>query len=300
MAKPSVSDRLDKLSDKWLEDARVVKPSSVPAEVYHYTDAAGLVGMLSAHEIWLTDFRFLNDRSEFVYAKTIVQNVTDEVCGQDASEICQQFIDRIRHYQSTEDAYAAFVFSLSDRNDDLSQWRGYARDGLGFNIGFDAKALYRVSSPSDEQPYSFSIVEYGKARQFNTLQTAFDEFRTLLTKEDVTDEDIDTAGRLFEWMARNRGALNKHESFEGEREWRIVAYCPRDSDSINVRASGLRLVPYMKLKPQETGDLLPIRSIGVGPGFTDAEIGDAVRTLAHRNGYADLRIDFAKTPFRRL
>jgi hypothetical protein len=34
---------------------------------YHYTDAAGLIGILTSHRLWATDIRFLNDPSEGRY-----------------------------------------------------------------------------------------------------------------------------------------------------------------------------------------------------------------------------------------
>jgi hypothetical protein len=45
----------------------------VPPElVYHYTDAAGLLGIISSGTLWATDIEFLNDAQELTYARATV------------------------------------------------------------------------------------------------------------------------------------------------------------------------------------------------------------------------------------
>jgi hypothetical protein len=36
----------------------------MPSSVFHYTDAAGLLGILSSETLFATDYRYLNDSTE--------------------------------------------------------------------------------------------------------------------------------------------------------------------------------------------------------------------------------------------
>ena len=42
-----------------------------------------------------------------------------------------------------------FVFSLSEKDDLLSQWRAYARAGDGYAIGFDVSSLLPIAEASN-------------------------------------------------------------------------------------------------------------------------------------------------------
>jgi len=50
----------------------IPEPQGQPEIVYHYTNAAGLLGILSNNEIWLGDVEFMNDAQELKYARTAV------------------------------------------------------------------------------------------------------------------------------------------------------------------------------------------------------------------------------------
>ncbi len=42
-------------------------------DLWHYTTAEGLKGILSSQTLWVTDYRYLNDSSEFIYSKQIIR-----------------------------------------------------------------------------------------------------------------------------------------------------------------------------------------------------------------------------------
>jgi hypothetical protein len=45
--------------------------SDLPDTVFHYTTAAGLLGILRDSVLWATDLRFLNDAQEAVFARDL-------------------------------------------------------------------------------------------------------------------------------------------------------------------------------------------------------------------------------------
>jgi hypothetical protein len=60
---------------KKLFDAWEARHRGGPAILYHYTAADGLLGMLQSHQIWATNVRFINDRSELDYGINLVCRV---------------------------------------------------------------------------------------------------------------------------------------------------------------------------------------------------------------------------------
>ena len=113
-----------------------------------------------------------------------------------------------------------FVFSLSERRDDLSQWRGYAREGSGFTIGFDARALFDTADGGNG-PFGFGKVNYQRAVATNAIRKAFLDIVDIVRKNAGPDQmkrATKEAARSFEWVVRGRGGLNKHASFMAEDE----------------------------------------------------------------------------------
>lgn len=297
--------RLEEIARRWTDDAFLVKPSSIPDIVYHYTDAAGLVGMLKTGRIWATDYRFLNDRSEMDHTRKRAKKLINERLSGELKPPLQSFYREIARFLDLDLLGDLFVFSFSEEPDDLSQWRGYAREGLGFTIGFSGQAICEGGNDPKSE-YSFFRVEYDHDMQMVAIERALAELeKEFLIQATAQDADLPTlsteAADWFVWVTNNRSVANKHRSFYSEKEWRIMGVVPikdRATD-VHTRASGLRLVNYIELSlPNKASKKLPIQSIGVGPGFQGTEEADAVRALCERAGY---QIDpyFADTPYRR-
>ncbi|HET8798761.1 MAG TPA: hypothetical protein VFO89_13795, partial [Thermoanaerobaculia bacterium] len=51
---------------------RVTRKPPLPSNLYHYTTADGLRGILTHGHIWATNVRYMNDRSELTYAREVV------------------------------------------------------------------------------------------------------------------------------------------------------------------------------------------------------------------------------------
>ncbi|MEP9403438.1 DUF2971 domain-containing protein [Sphingomonas sp. VNH70] len=295
MARPVEAD-FDVVGRRWIDDAVVNPASVVPRIVYHYTDAAGLIGMLQSRRIWLTDYRFLNDTAEFVHIQKLVRTLLARRAAQAGPTWRTAFHDHILHWQRKPTPEDAFVFSCSTEQDDLSQWRGYASEGCGFTIGFASASL--AAMPAQEGHTAFSRVIYRDDQQESALANALDEMEEIiLNAGELSPEELEatlkTAACTFDWIATNRGALNKHGSFANEREWRLVHYISRQSDAVKVRARGKSLVPYVEVGAAQP---LDIRAVGIGPGHTNPHIIEAVRNLTR--GYRNLEIYQADTPYR--
>ena len=113
-----------------------------PAMVYHYTDSAGLLGILESGTLRLTDIFGMNDPSELRHGISCAGEIltAEAQRGHPAATIFAEKFNTIMN--GGVDAIAHFFAGcLSRASDDLGQWRAYGDDGCGFAIGFDGGLL---------------------------------------------------------------------------------------------------------------------------------------------------------------
>ncbi len=121
--------------------------SPIPSTLWHYTSCAGLQGIIASKSIWATEYRFLNDRQEFLHAKELAYQLAEE----EPEYVGQKFPAR-EHVRKAidiafgtgylhEDRLRVMVASFSEEGDQLSQWKGYANDSRGVSIGLDLRGI---------------------------------------------------------------------------------------------------------------------------------------------------------------
>ena len=150
-------------------------------ELFHYTNAKGLIGIIESQSIWATHYAYLNDSEEIRHflkhrlptlLRTIVNQYLDKLL--EKGSIKQSDIDRQggrnevvdSFIQETQDAnekillkdalaepYIASFCTTSGLEKSvcdqvtqhglLSQWRGYGHEG-GYAIVFDTKQFYEL------------------------------------------------------------------------------------------------------------------------------------------------------------
>lgn len=300
-----VPRELDRLADRLFDKIWKAPASPIPDTVYHYTTADGLVGILTSKRVWATDCRSLNDETESELGVIIARKIARGRVITSKEPRLRRFYRTLNEYLRTEDPDRNFVFSLSSRADDLSQWRTYARDGRGFTIGFRTEALLANSKPSLNN-YGFSRVNYNARVHDKTIRELIEMFEAKVLSSERSGPALhdfaDQAAVSLDWIISSNSVLFKHSSFQSEKEWRINTYFDdEDRDSpVRVRSANDRLVPYMELRLcGEDENCLPISRIGVGPGFRDKGIRFAVEKLCEQTKF-EVDIYNADTPYRRL
>ncbi|MEQ1865157.1 MAG: DUF2971 domain-containing protein [Micropepsaceae bacterium] len=289
-----------------LEAANQVSP---PDTIYHYTDSAGLRGILEHGTIWQTDIFHLNDPSELrhgmSYALDALQAAEKgkkevQLFARRFAELRDDGLQRSAHY---------FVTSFSAADDDLGQWRAYAEDGRGYAIGFDGKAL----------SLAFDLDEAHETRMSFPIDYDDEKLRSLQTK--VTEEvipflsgakdlanDLKTMIAYFQQLsvqhallALQAAALFKHPAYNNEREFRFlrIARADRPVNGIKHRSRPNRLVPYTEFawrsKVQNA-----LREFVIGPAApkqtSEQFIRDCLRAYNPNCGTTPIR--FSKIPYR--
>lgn len=207
--------------------------------LYHYTNNKGLLGILTTGEIWMSDFRFLNDSQEWQWAGKIVAR-TIEAEGPKhkdayvprvlASERFDDFVRRlVSRFENPPVHFPypyipkqlPFIFSLSKKRNSLSQWRAYGQGE--YCIAFEKEKL--ASLPS-MQLVNVDYSELGVDANIAAMIAGF--FKSHLQGIDAEvwgDGWIDIQSDL----RRHHYFLSKkHPDFREECETRLISICDFD------------------------------------------------------------------------
>jgi hypothetical protein len=151
--------------------------------------------------------------------------------------------------------YCLFVFSLSEEESLLSQWRSYTPYGRGVSLALAPDALTRLIELNGLR---IGRCVYEADEQFEILSSLAERlivtFRRLRPLPDPKANPLDTG--YYHFLEQFRGdvlqvlALLKHRAFREEREWRLLSpYYPKYTvPEIKFRPGSSLLVPYVELK----------------------------------------------------
>lgn len=224
-------------------------------ELWHYTTATGLIGILNSRQLWATNIYFLNDAEEYsgffdYRLSNIARSGIDEALKSFSKTNTGQelirskgglapttvWLESLVHGSMRRSTHAspAYITSFCPAISDsgmLSQWRGYGQDG-GYAIVFRTKELSDLlqKEASSYQYMHFFIgnVDYFDAQRGlleNHIETLEREkvirnvILRMLSNKSLSESDADQlAEATFSLASRH-----KHSGFQEEREIRISA-----------------------------------------------------------------------------
>src|ERR1051326_5588338 len=143
--------------------------------LYHYTDATGLIGILSGGTLWASHARYLNDASELQYGSALVSTLLSERQSKATPSLVSQFISGAKQVVNQRGSWTAtrsdnvfrqaFVCCFCSDGDLLSQWRGYASRGSGYSIAFDGESILEQAKQANVQEHRLRRVIYDPQKQ---------------------------------------------------------------------------------------------------------------------------------------
>jgi DUF2971 family protein len=236
----------------------VTRRPPLPALLYHYTSADGLLGIMRTEALWATNARYMNDASEIVYGRDLVCSIVHDVAAAHSGGVhkwLSEFETMIRQTHDTNDTYIA---SFCEGDDLLSQWRAYG-SGRGFALAFHAPPLSRLPGTM------IFRVEYHRPTQEkavrDTLRVHVDAFHAAVAagKSDKIPQISAGLGLLLAlWVV-----AFKHPTFSEEREWRLA---PFQAGPPRVRSDHGWLRPYVEVSIRESPEMrMPLHHIKHGP-----------------------------------
>lgn len=273
------------------------------ATLWHYTDAAGAIGILQSNTLRATVLSHLNDATELTYGLQMAQEILRECIQEERSEPQKFLLQNVIGKLGDVNPGDYFVACASLAKDDLSQWRGYGRDG-GYALGFNAnlggdEVEWAVASDSIPNTVRLSASPYNSGREpFGSWQ------RVLYEPEEQRSELRDTIrvfptphvfceapGILLDVIV-SRVACYKSPGFSGEKEYRVVAPRRQCASSVAFRSGPFGVTPYVPLSPVDLisgvknpcagqrDNPLPVVEVTVGPTHTpDAAVAGMRRLL---------------------
>lgn len=292
-----------------------------PNDLYHYTSATGLIGILSSKSFWLTDLRYMNDMSELQYAQQVIEQcISDQTENSVLSDIQREFLGRIsKSYSPFESGASVYSASFCENGNLLSQWRSYRGQGGGYALGFDffhtirmlnkQCVLRKVVYKSEEQKklVNFAVSNFVDAIGSVTQHAKLD---------DVSSTFLPAACQAFSEVAGEIMFCLKHPDFHEEREWRLVHFSRqvspvnRDVEIPQFREFQGNIIPYHSVSFQAVIDAsnndlsgigFPVRQITIGPTISSELNEQSIRTLIYSlSKDVEPKIDKSEIPLRWL
>jgi Protein of unknown function (DUF2971) len=239
------------------------------ATLFHFTTAAGLLGVLTSSRMWATDLRFLNDAEESVYARErfvhAVRDVENPALAPThslhdlADEFGQTFAryKRLVEQELSSFPFGVYVACFCESGDLLSQWRAYGSDH-GYAIEVKVDALEDAFRGRQEMSLELRQVRYG--------QDAADDLVAAAMHAVSEDTNLGHLGVHAHFMAARLASMVatvKHPGFKEEREWRIVSTFESENPQlVRFRSTPMAIVPYIEVPLPKDAFI----SVRVGPG----------------------------------
>jgi len=286
-----------------------VKP---PDSLLHFTDASGVVGILSERNLRASWIFGLNDAAEVHYGIDLARQVISErIATASLQPFRELFLNRALEFLDIgsippdQRIYTDhFVVSFCPVDNDTSaQWLHYGRGGDGYAIEFATSGL-------ELEPFDLAKVIYRREDQRSVIETMVaaleNAFLDLGFRRDVHTKAATciSAARLLAWTLLVLSARFKNPAFESENEWRLItmhhdgpmvdrtAFTPSE---MNFRALGNRVVPFICTPHKE----LPVRSVCVGSKVDLAGATQAIRLLTASGKYPEpIRVWPSSVPLR--
>jgi len=303
--------KFDAAADETMKSiGRALDAREPPPIIYHYTNDAGLKGILESGKLWLTDIFNLNDPSElshgFSHAVSILSNKAAD--GHLWTKVFAQAFEKLGTQRLQASAHF-FVCSFSSSGDELGQWRAYADNGRGYTLGFDTKALESAFlSATDASRYSNSTfpVTYDDAELSGIHRKFVETIFPLITlpngrqlSNEVTSKYW-TELHVFLAMHVVRSALfYKHEAYSNEKEYRFLQLHRADMRPLEVK---FRARPYSLVRYREFDwrSLAPdaLKRIVIGPSADHQRAVQFASDCLRSFHTGEPEITFSKIPYR--
>lgn len=199
-------------------EAPKILTSQLPDKaLYHYSAPSGMLGMIERKSIWMSNIRYQNDSEEYLHIFKIFEDVLKEYEG--------PYLGRFAGYNETKPRFVPpiFTFSLTEKEDLLSQWRGYCPRG-GYSFSFDKTQLETFVRKFDltVQQCEYKENEQKRIIREQVIKFTPQEWSERLANKTVMDPAFSHGLKYMYNRLVNLSPVLKHHSFEEEAEWRLI------------------------------------------------------------------------------
>lgn len=254
--------------------------------VYHYCTLQGFLSIIQNASLWVSDISKSNDGLECIYGRDQIKDRIEKEIENDAKAI-HAWKMGYEMNPDLHDSMLTYVACFSEKEDCLSQWRGYADDGKGMAIGFNKKVLEQLAKLKKFN-LEFAKVIYDKNEQERYVERAVKENLKRMEETGVWHAAVELNTNF-----RMEFSHYKHPSFAEEEEWRLVLNSYPYGREMKVgnmifsepkyRVANGKLVSYRELYFSNIKEDF-VKEIWIGPK-ADVELRDIMQVLKRYQYY---------------
>jgi hypothetical protein len=291
---------------------------TAPKTLHHYTDAAGLKGIVESGVIRGTHLAFMNDASEYLHAVSLLlERVRFERTRANDKLLVSLLEDMESLIGETRPEHIApyFVACFSAEENSLNQWRAYGRGEGGFSIGFDSLSLFSQANLPNSVLFA-AIYDRDEQAELigDFLLWAMEEYPRVASSEQGGEQERHRKAwtHWMLWLLTAVAPAMKNPAFAEENEWRLI-YLATSQERMQFLPRATGLVPFVEINigvprtgtPEQVAalggklpDQLPITVLWSGPGRATATSLLAGRVLLEKCGYVGVRLEASQIPYR--
>jgi hypothetical protein len=194
-----------------------------------------------------------------------------------------------------------FVVGFSAIDDDLGQWRGYAKGIGGVALGFDLSMI----------PAGLTLeeIDYDEDSQKRLMHSLVGEVISLygeLSPKHAAGFQTFLMAKCGQLLRNTSAGLLvrfKSRHWRSEKEWRLVdALLRGEKDRVRFRSGHLGLIPYIEVAPTATAGVftgrLPLTQVVLGPHPHQELSRSAMRDYLSGQGYHHTEVRVSDVPLR--
>jgi Protein of unknown function (DUF2971). len=245
--------------------------------LYHYTSFDAFCSIIKNVKLRLVNIRYLNDKSEYIYALNLLKNKTIEFEKNNniSKGIDLSMFDR---FFFSNDLYSV---SFCEKGNDLNLWRGYCPPNGGISIGFDKDKIF--------PPHNIILNKCVYGNPYPPMEKErYEWFKFLFENVMLIHQNKEFIQMTYQT------AYIKHEGFIGEQEWRGISHAPQ-TKQIYYFTRGKIKVPFFDVEFCKDS----IQNIYIGPSESQEMLFQKVENELHTN---DINCSIVKSeiPFRQF
>lgn len=295
---PELEDAIKPFHSDWLEKHTLDDGK----QLFHYTDLNGLQGILKKRELWLSHISSLNDPFELKYGQNLVARELDNQIVKEDDDNLREFYKSIKISVGSfgNFIHQPFIACFCESENLLSQWRAYANNGGGFNLGFeisdDSLITYDKSDLQNGFKPLLRKIIYKPEVQTSLIKDYLDKISEGY-KKGIIGKVSDGMDQNYHSAVMGSQASNllldlilsfKNPAFSEEKEWRLINITldHHQPEKLNFRESEHGLIPYKQSYIYDKNDdsyAFPIKSIRLGPSVDQESQKSAIKLFLNHS-----------------
>jgi hypothetical protein len=275
--------------------------------IYHYTNLDALNGIVSYHDLWLTNSQYSNDKDESRHGNEIARGVVriylQNAKSEDTPDALKiAYADVLSSLIEVPPVGGFYICCFCEEDNLLSQWRSYGANGIGVSIGFAPMEFVYITG--QDMPLGLMRlwkVFYDTEQQKGIVNRAIE----FVWETRASGQDKHQLARRAADAIQFFVPTFKNADFREEKERRLI-FTPDPACPVKPRYRVGRgmLIPYYSVRSlveaagYATLKQLPICSIMVGPSAQQDLNKESTNMLLRQNGYDNVDLKASATPYR--